>query len=74
MINEINYNVSRQDVEWRWAGRTLTDQEWYIIMGEAESLLERYMEWDMPNTMEMLPDLVEQDNKKSQPPSDEDNS
>lgn len=60
MINEIQYSVTRSIVEEKWAKRPLTDTEWYIVMGQMESLIETYLDADMPWTIEELPTLVEQ--------------
>lgn len=65
MINEIQYSCTRSTVEEKWALRPLTDTEWYIVMGQMESLIETYLENDMPWTIEELPTLVEEHNKRN---------
>jgi hypothetical protein len=62
MENKVEYTITRNDLENLYT-RVFTDKEWEVLAGEIESLIDYWVEADVPHIISNLDNLVEQDAK-----------
>lgn len=62
MENKVEYTVHREQLQTLYA-RVFTDKEWEVLASEIESLIDYWVETDVPNIIDNLEYLVEQDSK-----------
>jgi len=62
MENKVEVVITRDELENVYT-RVFTDKEWEVLAGEIESLLEYWIEADVPHIVANLDNLVEQDSK-----------
>ncbi len=62
MENKVEVIVTRSSLETLYA-RVFTDKEWEVLASEIEGMLEYWLETDVPNIIDNLEYLVEQDSK-----------
>ncbi len=62
MENKVEYTVYREQLQTLYA-RVFTDKEWEVLASEIEGMLEYWLETDVPNIIDNLEYLVEQDSK-----------
>jgi hypothetical protein len=62
MENKVEYIITRNDLENLYT-RVFTDKEWEVLAYEIESLIDYWVEADVPNIISNLDNLVEQDAK-----------
>jgi hypothetical protein len=60
--NKVEHTVYRTEIE-RMFNRDFTDKEWEVIASEIEGIFIYYVEKDLPDIIDNLEYLVEQDSK-----------
>jgi hypothetical protein len=62
MEDKVSYEITRDYIENLFT-REFTDQEWKLLASEIDSLIEYWVDSDLPGIIENLPSLVEEDSK-----------
>jgi hypothetical protein len=62
MENKVEVVITRDELETLYT-RVFTDREWEVLASEIESLIDYWVEADVPSIVANLDSLVEEDSK-----------